>query len=539
MSWRNRNMFTQMPQGITSGLAPVPRYKMGGMVQYYDEGGKTYPNEGLKALAKVAPEVVERMGYEEGGKTYPNEGLKALAKVAPEVVERMGYEKGGEIFPADEAFNFVAGTGPMGVPMPSGMPPQVFEEGDDEINMALNNMLQTTKPTGEAPMVLAPEEGDVIPEKEEGQSKAKEALLKVIDKRRQSLQSQIMSLINDIDLDENANSSDKFIQDVLPQIVDLAKRFEQQSKEMATKMSVSLDEEEVTLLTNEFEDQLENKFPATAFVLDEVQDTDVAEIPRMKEGGIFQRILDFASAGNPAGIDLNDLIKILGLGSKTGAAAASLFSGEAEASPETPPIDPKQLTPASLLNNINDLSQDTPSFVDPLFRTNITDKATPYYEELKDRAEVIRNAGLASGKSKQGGLAGLFDVKGQADIAAEKTASAGDVAMIQATGRGSIAGSAAERDYLRGSPIARQTAFGQLLSKEGVEKAYEQFLENNLEIPAAFDPDGIFNSSKIINGVPFSFYEHYRKQMALPRKEKPGSLSEIIGEWNKITGDTG
>jgi len=31
------------------------------------EGGKTYPNEGLEALAKEAPEAVEAMGYQEGG----------------------------------------------------------------------------------------------------------------------------------------------------------------------------------------------------------------------------------------------------------------------------------------------------------------------------------------------------------------------------------------------------------------------------------------------------------------------------------------
>ena len=62
-------MFTQMPQGITSGLAPIPRYQMGGMVQYYNGGGKTYPNEGLKALAKVRPDVVKKMVYQDGGKT--------------------------------------------------------------------------------------------------------------------------------------------------------------------------------------------------------------------------------------------------------------------------------------------------------------------------------------------------------------------------------------------------------------------------------------------------------------------------------------
>ena len=33
------------------------------------EGGKTYPNEGLEALAKEAPEAVEAMGYQEGGLT--------------------------------------------------------------------------------------------------------------------------------------------------------------------------------------------------------------------------------------------------------------------------------------------------------------------------------------------------------------------------------------------------------------------------------------------------------------------------------------
>ena len=37
--------------------------------QMFAEGGeaKKYPNKGLEALAKEAPEVVERMGYKNGG----------------------------------------------------------------------------------------------------------------------------------------------------------------------------------------------------------------------------------------------------------------------------------------------------------------------------------------------------------------------------------------------------------------------------------------------------------------------------------------
>ena len=51
-----------MPNFMSAGQPPK-------MVMGMKEGGeaKEYPNEGLAALAKVAPEVVERMGYEEGG----------------------------------------------------------------------------------------------------------------------------------------------------------------------------------------------------------------------------------------------------------------------------------------------------------------------------------------------------------------------------------------------------------------------------------------------------------------------------------------
>ena len=54
-----------MPNFMSSGQMPktVVGMKDGGDV----DAKKEYPNEGLAALAKVAPKVVERMGYQEGG----------------------------------------------------------------------------------------------------------------------------------------------------------------------------------------------------------------------------------------------------------------------------------------------------------------------------------------------------------------------------------------------------------------------------------------------------------------------------------------
>ncbi len=50
-----------------SGVRKKTTSMMGG--QMFAEGGeaKKYPNKGLEALAKEAPEVVKRMGYKNGG----------------------------------------------------------------------------------------------------------------------------------------------------------------------------------------------------------------------------------------------------------------------------------------------------------------------------------------------------------------------------------------------------------------------------------------------------------------------------------------
>ena len=46
MTWRNRKLFNNLPQGIVSGLEPIPRYKEGGFVNprnYIGGGTVEYP----------------------------------------------------------------------------------------------------------------------------------------------------------------------------------------------------------------------------------------------------------------------------------------------------------------------------------------------------------------------------------------------------------------------------------------------------------------------------------------------------------------
>jgi hypothetical protein len=76
MSWRNRKMFDDSPQGIVSGLAPIPRYKEGGFVNPIDyrAGGTVDYPVGMEA-GSLVPEVFE------SGDQQINEALNSMASV--------------------------------------------------------------------------------------------------------------------------------------------------------------------------------------------------------------------------------------------------------------------------------------------------------------------------------------------------------------------------------------------------------------------------------------------------------------------------
>ena len=60
MSWKNRKLFNNLPQGIVSGLEPIPRYKEGGFVnpRIYIGGGTVEYPIGMEA-GTLVPEVFE------------------------------------------------------------------------------------------------------------------------------------------------------------------------------------------------------------------------------------------------------------------------------------------------------------------------------------------------------------------------------------------------------------------------------------------------------------------------------------------------
>ena len=57
------------------------------------------PQGTFPTLSGGQPQQPQPQGMNQGGGVYPNEGLESLAKVAPEVVARMGYNMGGYVMP--------------------------------------------------------------------------------------------------------------------------------------------------------------------------------------------------------------------------------------------------------------------------------------------------------------------------------------------------------------------------------------------------------------------------------------------------------
>ena len=138
-----RRMGQDAPNPTEFGLLPQGTFPTlsGGQPQGMNEGGGVYPNEGLESLAKVAPEVVARMGYNMGGYVMP-----------------MAYATGGDV--AVEDFDrkngFIEGPGTE----TSDDVPAMLSDGEfvmtgaavrgaGTYNMENNNGIVTLTPSGE------------------------------------------------------------------------------------------------------------------------------------------------------------------------------------------------------------------------------------------------------------------------------------------------------------------------------------------------------------------------------------------------------
>ena len=162
-------------------------------------------------------------------------------------------------------------------------------------------------------------------------------------------------------------------------------------------------------------------------------------------------------------------------------------------------------------------------------------------ELQKKKQELARRAAYLGGKTKQSGLSGLFDVMGQAD-AAEVAAlsnmpqqlSANESALermkMEIEAKRSLPGTMTEkeRDLASGSKIYAQGLFDRLLQKEGdIEAVIEDFIENGVPVPEVIGVvQGSYKEGEKIITFP-SFYQ--TAKTGNPQL----TIEQIITAWQK------
>ena len=348
MSWKNRKLFNNLPQGIVSGLEPIPRYKEGGFVNprnYIGGGTVEYPI-GMEAGSLVPKEnfmerginsMLESLGIEtDVNKVRQNKRDKAERKIRADIeannfvknlmAEYMdGTKTGGDFikeyggigdlklryiekkypdvyedfysmpFEARSKLNRATETFDQAIGMEAGaLVPEVFESGDQQINEALNTMISTTMPTSDAVPSMAIEEptGDVaeiIPETTTGDSSSKESLfIAELNEQKKVLQDTIEKVV----AEKTQEGLDPITLE--SQITDFITKadslFKRKVTEIANKLNVEIMPEQITLLTDDFSTKLETMFPSIA-ALDSDEDMQVAtaeesEIVTMEHGGV-------------------------------------------------------------------------------------------------------------------------------------------------------------------------------------------------------------------------------------------------------------
>ena len=366
MSWKNRKLFNNLPQGIVSGLEPIPRYKEGGFVnpRNYIGGG-----------------TVE----------YP-----------------IGME---------------AGT----------LVPEVFESGDQQINEALNTMIATAMPTGDAVPSMAIEEptGDVaeiIPETTTGDSSSKESLfIAELNEQKKVLQDTIEKVV----AEKTQEGLDPITLE--SQITDFITKadslFKRKVTEIANKLNVEVMPEQITLLTDDFSTKLETMFPSIA-ALDSDEDMQVAtaeesDIVTMEHGGVVNAAAIKEKEAKIA--ELNAKLGPMPSGSKKQRRARlqienQIRAAQTELQELRHPLPGKNKRPKKTKEVITPEEKEKEIVPEKEEKEILeTPTTTPDLRELLTKnAEAITNASLYTGKTKQGGVSGFMDVVGQANLLGAK-----------------------------------------------------------------------------------------------------------------------
>lgn len=460
MSWRNRKMFYDLPQGIVSGLAPIPRYKEGGFVNPID--------------------------YRAGGTVdYP-----------------VGMEAGSLV-------------------------PEIFQEGDQQINEALNTMLATTMPTGDATTSLPIEEPtgaveELLPESETKDPSSKESLFIVeVNEQKKILQETIEKVV--------AEKSEGTVEDPIAlktEITDFINKadslFKKKVTDIANKLDVQVMPEQITLLTDEFANKLETMFPSVAAL-----EPDDAEIVTMEHGGEvnaaeIQRLtveksgLEKQLATMPEDTKRQQRLKtnvrnsIRRLEEKIALLKHPRVGGggQADRVPKIEKADEKEkITP-------EDDNAGTPPPTTELLPADSSTSTNPDIANLLARnADSIRRAAMMTGKTKQGGYAGFFDVYGQAQMLGDKAERENILKQYEIDSK---------KDLFRQEADIR--LFNQLADFTGnIDDAKEQFLLSGKELPEAYGisyPKG----TRAFNGNLIGFRDYY---LAVKANEKANNAKDI------------
>ena len=466
MSWRNRKMFYDLPQGIVSGLAPIPRYKEGGFVNPID--------------------------YRAGGTVdYP-----------------VGMEAGSLV-------------------------PEVFQEGDQQINEALNTMLATAMPTGDATTSLPIEEPtgaveELLPESETKDPSSKERLFIVeVNEQKKILQETIEKVV--------AEKSEGTIEDPIAlkaEITDFINKadslFKKKVTDIANKLDVQVMPEQITLLTDEFANKLETMFPSVAAL-----EPDDTEIVTMEHGGEvnaaeIQRLtieksgLEKQLAAMPEDTrrqtreKTNVQNSIQRLEEQIALLKHPRVGGEGKGD-RVPKIKEAEETEKTTPEDGGDTK-----IPPPTTELNSSDSSTnPDIANLLARnADSIRRAAMMTGKTKQGGYAGFFDVYGQAQMLGDKAERENILKQYEIDSK---------KDLFRQEADIR--LFNQL-AEFGIDDAKEQFLLSGKELPDAYGishPKG----ERAFEGNLISFRDYYLVIKASEEGQKK-TYSQIAADFNKL-----
>jgi hypothetical protein len=530
MSWRNRKMFDDLPQGIVSGLAPIPRYKEGGFVNPIDyraggtvdypvgmeAGGFNFPlgvqedslktsfdsaqrtqaaqiemlqNKRNKAERKITADIeadnfVKNLmeEYMDGTKTagdfikeYGNvEDLKFryIEKKYPDIYE----EFYSLPFGARSKLNRATKTFDQAIGMEAGsLVPEVFESGDQQINEALNNMVSAMNPqTTKVPLPdvtdPAPKLESAVTDKAETDLEPtgkKEIFLDEVEKQRDLLQEAIKTFVQEKDITKD--SMEQFtleLQSFTDKAEDL---FKDTVRDAAQRLDVDIDITNITLMTDEFDQEMSTTFPEIEAVFSGTAEEPQAPLTMEKGGYVEEKTKQQEEIVKRLEEAYEEQLKIGDRGPLAGgttyidqikerldAARARLELFKQEGTTEQ--IIKEEIIGKSSETEISggegkDLEEKDLEEKDRVPSTGSTqltleERLTPYYDRLKNLQRNVTAAGLMSGKSKQGGLSGFFDVVGQAQGAGAKAGAAADELMIRA-----LAGSKGQRDYLTESVV--------------------------------------------------------------------------------------